>query len=91
MYTTSISNAVRNKKINNILKEIKKIEEIFKEDKCNYKNLKIKRYKKFTLFLLKIRATYILGIIYYIKEKIRLLKTKRKGVRYEKNRDNNFS
>ena len=80
MYTTSISNAVRNKNIKNSLEEIKKIEELFKEDDLSYKELKLNIYIKFTLFLIKNKATYILYSIYYIKEKLRLLKVN-KGVK----------
>ena len=74
MYTTSISNAVRNKNIKNSLEEIKKIEELFKNDDLSYKKLKLNISIKFTLFLIKNKATYILYSIYFIKEKLRLLK-----------------
>lgn len=74
MYTSSISNAVRNKKIKEVYYEVKLISKQFRDDNLNYNNISKKNSIKFTLFLLEHKQYILLMLLYKIKEIIRLRK-----------------
>lgn len=74
MYTSSISNAVRNKKIIDMYKEIKTIAKIFEEDNLDYNQTKAKCLIRVTLKMLQYKNIIVLMLLYKIKEIFRLKK-----------------
>lgn len=77
MYTSSISNAVRNKKIINIYNEIDSITKIFKEDELDYNIVDTNFLIKLTLKMLQYKNIIVLMLLYKIKEIVRLRKCKK--------------
>lgn len=76
MYTSSISNAARNKTKTDGYLEVKTIVKAFNKDELCYKNTDSRLLIRFTLFLMKIRFSLLIYILYYFKEKIRLSKSR---------------
>lgn len=74
MYTSSISNAVRNKNIKDVYLEVRSISKQFREDELNYKDISKKFSINFTLFLLQYKLYILLILLYKVKEMIRLRK-----------------
>ena len=78
MYTSSISNAVRNRKFFDAIKEIKNIISIYNNDEFDYNDVEMNLLIKFTFMLLDNCNYYLLYFFYKIKEILRYKKCRRK-------------
>lgn len=71
MYTTSVSNAVRNKRYKEKKEEVRKIINMYNNDELQYNDVNVGILIKITLFLIKKKMSLILIFLYTIKEKVR--------------------
>lgn len=76
MYTAIVSNACRNPNVTDEKKELKKAAQLFRNDEILY-HIKVSFLERLFSLLMKTNNTFLLRVLFKIKEKIRINKLKR--------------